>query len=55
VSSVNTGAGTSIVTWPGGDVQTVRGTSVAPGTRAFVRNGVIESAAPNLTTETIEV
>jgi len=55
VSSINYGTGTSAVQWPGGDVQVVRGSSVAIGSRAFVRDGVIEGAAPNLTTETIEV
>jgi len=55
VSSVDFGNGTSAITWPGGTQQTVRGTSVAIGSRAFVRDGVIEGAAPNLTSETIEV
>jgi len=43
------------VTWPGGSVQTVRGTSVAVGSKAFVRDGVIEGAAPNLDVLTIDV
>ncbi len=55
VAAVNTANGTSTVTWPGGDVQTVRGTSVGVGDKAFVRGGVIEGAAPDLTLETIEV
>ncbi len=55
VSSVDYGAGSSTITWPGGTQQTVRGTGVAIDSRAFVRDGVIEGAAPNLTTETIEV
>jgi len=55
ISSVNLGNGTSTVTWPGGQEQTVRGTGVSIGARAFVRDGVIEGAAPNLTTELIEV
>jgi len=55
VSSISYGTGTSAVEWPGGDVQTVRGTSVSIGARAFVRDGVIEGAAPNLPSETIEV
>lgn len=55
VSSVNTSAGTSTITWPGGTQQTVRGTSVGAGNRAFVRSGVIEGPAPALSLETIEV
>ena len=55
VTSINTGQGTSTVTWPGGSVQTVRGTSVAVASKAFVRDGVIEGAAPDLTLEVIEV
>ncbi len=55
VSSINYGTGNSTITWPGGQEQTVRGTGVSIGTRAFVRDGVIEGAAPNLTSETIEV
>jgi len=55
ITAVDLSTGSSTVTWPGGTVQTVRGSSVAIGSRAFVRDGVIEGAAPNLTTETIEV
>jgi len=55
VSSVSLVAGSSTITWPGGTQQAVRGTSVPAGSRAFVRNGVIEGAAPNLTLETIEI
>lgn len=55
VLSTDSAAGTSTVTWPGGDQQTVRGASVSVGGTAFVRNGVIEGAAPSLTFETIEV
>ena len=55
VASVNAANGTSVVTWPGGAVQTVRGTSVGVGAKAFVRAGVIEGAAPSLTAEVIEV
>lgn len=47
--------GASTVTWPGGSQQRVRGISVAAGQPAFVRNGVIEGAAPALTLEVIEV
>lgn len=55
VTAVYTATGDSTVTWPGGATQRVRGTSVAAGGLAFVRNGVIEGAAPALTAETIEV
>ena len=55
VSAVYPSQGTSSVTWPGGDTQTVRGTSVTVGSRAFIRDGVIEGAAPALPLETIEV
>jgi hypothetical protein len=55
VVSVNAVQGTSTITWPGGDLQTVRGTSLGAGIRVFVRNGVIEGSAPNLTLVTIEV
>ena len=47
--------GTSTIEWPGGAVQTVRGTAVQVGAMAFVRSGVIEGPAPSLTLETIEV
>ncbi len=55
VASVNAGLGTSVITWPGGDTQTVRGTGVAPTNLAFVRNGVIEGEAPSLSAELIEI
>jgi hypothetical protein len=55
VTAVHTATGDSTVTWPGGDQQRVRGTSVAAGSNAFVRNGVVEGAAPDLTVVTIEV
>jgi hypothetical protein len=55
VLSVHTAQGDSTVTWPGGNQQRVRGTSVAQGDMAFVRDGVIEGAAPTLTLEIIEV
>jgi hypothetical protein len=55
VTTVHSATGTSTVTWPGGTQQLVRGTSVPEGSHAFVRNGVIEGAAPALTFETIEV
>ena len=55
VTSVNATAGTSAITWPGDTQQVVRGTSVSVGSKAFVLNGVIEGAAPDLTFLTIEV
>lgn len=55
VTVVNTLEGTSTITWPGGSTQRVRGTSVAAGQPAFVRNGVIEGAAPALDYVEIEV
>jgi hypothetical protein len=55
VATVHTATGESTVTWPGGSQQRVRGTAVPAGGRAFVRNGVIEGAAPALTLVSIEV
>jgi len=55
VAAVNASEGTSTVSFPGGGVQRVRGTSVAVGSLAFIRGGVIEGPAPALTLETIEV
>lgn len=55
VSSVNYSAGSSTITWPGGTQQVVRGTSASAGSNVFVRDGVIEGAAPVLTPQTIEV
>ncbi|OGB58453.1 MAG: hypothetical protein A2503_10245 [Burkholderiales bacterium RIFOXYD12_FULL_59_19] len=55
VTAINTGQGTCTVTWPGGSVQTVRGAGVAVGSNAFVRDGIIEGAAPSLDVLTIDV
>lgn len=55
VTTVHTALGESTITWPGGSQQRVRGVSVPVGQLAFVRNGVIEGAAPALTLEVIEV
>jgi hypothetical protein len=55
VTSIDTVAKTSTITWPGGNVQTVRGISVEVGNNAFIRDGRVESAAPTLTLETIEI
>jgi hypothetical protein len=52
---VHTATGDSTVTWPGGSQQRVRGIDVPAGTQAFVRNGVIEGAAPALMLEVIEI
>ena len=49
------GTGTSTIEWPGGTQQIVRGTSVAEGGFAFVRNGVIEGAAPTLELITLPI
>lgn len=54
VVAINTDS-TSTVEYPGGSQQRVRGTGVAAGLPVFVRNGVIEGAAPELTAVTIEV
>lgn len=55
VVSVDTDAGTSLVEFPGGNQQILRGTAVAQDNKAFVRNGVIEGAAPTLAYVVIEV
>lgn len=55
VVSVDTDSGTSVVEFPGGNQQTVRGTGVAADLKAFVRNGLIETAAPSLDYVEIEV
>ena len=55
VAAVHADSADSTVTWPGGTQQRVRGTNVPAGSRAFVRNRVIEGTAPNLTLETIEI
>lgn len=55
VVEVHLATGESTVSWPGGNQQRVRGTTVAATKQAFVRNGVIEGAAPALTLEVIEV
>jgi hypothetical protein len=55
VISVSPSNGTSVIEYPGGDQQTVRGIDVSTGNQVFVRNGVIEGAAPSLSAVTIEV
>ena len=55
VTAVQLSEGTSTVQYPGGNQQRVRGTGSAAGSQVFVRNGIIEGAAPPLATLTIEV
>lgn len=55
VIAVHASSGDSTVEWPGGNQQRMRGVGVTAGQLAFVRNGVIEGAAPALTLEVIEV
>jgi hypothetical protein len=55
VVTVHTATGESTVAWPGASQQRVRGTGVAAPGRAYVRNGVIEGPAPNLTLVDIDV
>lgn len=55
VIAVDNSANTSLVQWDGGSTQSVRGVSVPVGGRAFIRDGAIESTAPNLVFETIEI
>ncbi len=55
VISVQVAAGTSTVQYPGGNQQRVRGTGAAVSSQVFVRNGILENAAPALTALTIEV
>lgn len=45
----------TVVAWPGGSQQTVRGEGYATDSSVFVRDGVIEGQAPSLTAITIEV
>ena len=53
--SAHNSNGTSQITLPGGSKITARGTTVAVGSKAFVRAGLIEGEAPNLTDVEIEV
>lgn len=46
--------GFCVITLPGGGTLRVRGVSTN-GSKVFVRNGVIEGAAPNLTDSIIEI
>ena len=49
------GDGTSTVTYPGGSQVRVRGDTYTVAEQVFVRDGVIEGAAPALTAITVEV
>ena len=55
VTAIDVGTGTSAVTLPGGGVLTARGTDVAIGDNAFVRDGVIEGQAPQLSVVVISI
>lgn len=46
---------TSTVEYPDGSQQRVRGTTVAIGEPAFIRNGVIEGLAPGRAATVIEI
>lgn len=45
----------TLVTFPGGAQQRVRGSGYTVGSKVFIRAGVIEGQAPSLTVETIDV
>ena len=45
----------TLVTFPGGAQQRVRGSGFSVGSKVFIRNGVIEGQAPSLTVETVDV
>jgi hypothetical protein len=47
--------GTLTVQFPGGGLQRVRGAGFATGAKVFVRSGMVEGLAPNLSAVTIEV
>jgi hypothetical protein len=49
------GDNTATVQYPGGAQSRVRGSGHTPGGRVFVRDGVIEGAAPALSAVTIDV
>jgi len=55
VQSVDTTEGTSIVKTEGGNILKVRGTSVDPEVKAFIKNGMIVSEAPNVSYYEVEV
>ena len=51
---IGTNGGVATVQMPGGGLLNARGTAVT-GQKVFVRDGVIEAIAPNLTLEIIEI
>lgn len=51
---VSSGGGAVVVMLPGGDEITVRG-SATVGANVFVRDGMVEGAAPSLTVVLVEV
>ena len=55
VQSVDVSNGTSAVVFDGGGAAVVRGTSIGVNGKCFVRNGLIEGAAPDLSLVEIEV
>ena len=55
VQSVDVSNGTSIVAFDGSGTAVVRGVSVGMGGKCFVRNWLIEGAAPDLPLVEIEV
>jgi len=55
VLSIDFSSGASMVQLPGGGTLNVRGTDVAVGQKAFVRNGLIEGTAPDLPVVEIEI
>ena len=54
VIELHTATGDATIQWPGGALQRVRGTG-AVGALVFVRDGLIEGAAPALVFEVIEI
>ena len=55
VEAIQEAEGTSIVLLPSGENLLVRGTAVAVGQNAYIENGAIVSAAPNLPMADLEV
>lgn len=53
--SAHNADGTSTLVLPGGGSLRARGTPVAPGLNAFVRDGIVEGEAPALAVVTIEI
>lgn len=51
---IATNGGVATVQMPGGGLLKARGTALV-GQKVFVRDGVIEAVAPNLTLEVIEI